>query len=215
MKKTLLAISLIAGAVGGAHSAVLLSEGFNNISDLTGKGWVQSNQSSPVGRSGWFQGNVGSFPAASGPANSYIGANYQNAATGGTISNWLFTPTIAIGATDTLDFSLRLLGAGFLDTVNVYFSTSGASTNVTDFSLLQTFSSSVDTGWMNESISANASGTGRYAFRYVAANTNVDGNYIGIDSVSVNSVPEPASTALFGIGMLALFLGRRRIAAKQ
>lgn len=197
-----------------AQAGALLTEDFNNVSTLAGKGWVQNNQSTPIGTTGWFQGNSGVFAAASGPADSYIAANFQNAAAGGTISNWLLTPTLSIFNGDTLNFSLRLLGEGFLDTVEVYVSTSGASTSLGDFSLVQTFASGVDTGWTNESVAINAAGTGRYAFRYFVDNTNINGNYVGIDSVLVNSVPEPTSVALFGVAVLGLALSRRKIAPK-
>ncbi len=213
MKKTLATIALLAASLGVAHAAPVLSENFDDIATLTGKGWVQNNQSAPTGSTNWFQGNPAVFAAASGAPNSYIAANFNNARAGGSISNWLLTPTVGITSRQTLDFSLRLLGEGFLDTVEVYLSTNGASTVLSDFVLLQTYSSLDDTGWTNESVSVSGSGSGRFAFRYLVDNTNLDGNYIGIDSVTVN-VPEPTSTALFGIAILGLALSRRRASTR-
>ena len=54
-----------------------LSEGFDDISLLPGKGWVIINKSEPVGVIDWFQGNAGVFAAHSGAENSYIGTNYN------------------------------------------------------------------------------------------------------------------------------------------
>src|SRR5262245_2666704 len=48
-------------------------------------GWVRrANNSSTLGQTGWFQGNPGVFPAQAGAGNSYVGANFLNAAGGGT-----------------------------------------------------------------------------------------------------------------------------------
>lgn len=213
MKKTLVIAALLASGLGIAQAAPLLSENFDDVASLTGKGWVRNNQSTPLGTTNWFQGNPAVFAAASGAPNSYIAANFENSRAGGIISNWLLTPTVALTSRQTLDFSLRLLGEGFLDTVEVYLSTNGSSTTLTDFVLLQTYSAGLDTGWTDETIIVDGSGTGRYAFRYFVDNTNINGNWIGIDNVTVD-IPEPTSTALFGIAILGLALSRRRSAAK-
>ena len=142
----------LAGLLAAAASSVvlgapLLSEGFNDIATLPGDGWVLINDSAPPGSTGWFQGNPAVFPAASGPADSYIAANFNNAAFGGTVSNWLLTPQLDLVNGESLNFSLRLLGEGVRDQVEVYVSDSGASAALGDFSLLSTYSSDVDTGW--------------------------------------------------------------------
>lgn len=222
MKKNLLILALLAGSVGMSQAGALLTEDFNDVSTLAGKGWVQTNTSVPVGTTGWFQGNTAIFVAASGPENSYVAANFLNAGPNGIVSNWLLTPTVTIVNGEALNFSLRLLGDGLLDTVEVYISTKGVSSVLADFQLLGAFSSSSDTGWTSESIfySGAFNGKGRYAFRYFVDNTNSNGNYVGIDNVSVvnanvSVVPEPASAALFGIAILALALSRRKVAVKQ
>jgi hypothetical protein len=218
MKKTLLTFA-IAALAGTASAAPLLSEGFENVGNLAGKGWVRNNQSTPLGQvQNWAQGDgTVNFAAASGTANSYISAIFSNAAPGGTVSNWLLTPVISLANNNALNFDLRLLGDGFLDTVEVYLSTSGSSSSLANFTLLQSYSSSSDTGWVNNTILTSASGagaTGRLAFRYFVDNTDVNGNYVGIDNVNV-SVPEPTSLALFGIAALGLFASRRKAAAKR
>jgi hypothetical protein len=59
---------------------------------------------------------------------------------------------------------------------------------------------------------AGATVFGRLAFRYVVTGTSVNGDYIGIDSFNFRSasVPEPGTLALFGLGLAALGIGRRR-----
>jgi hypothetical protein len=227
MKKTLLTLALLAGSALSAHAAVLLTEGFNDITDLGGKGWVQTNNSAPVGPIGWFQGNSGVFNAASGAPEAYVAANFNSAdPLGGAVSNWLITPVVNIANGTSMSFALRLLGEGFLDTVEVYYSTSGASADVGAtsssvgvFSLLQTYASDTDTDWVNETVTLSGLGgpaTGRFAFRYVVADNLDAGDYIGIDSVSIDDnagvsvVPEPGSLALQGLSLLGLTAMRKR-----
>src|SRR3954466_4408015 len=88
----LFAIALLAGGTLKT-SAQAITEGFDNITTLAASGWAQSNLSSPLGTTNWFQGNSLSFVAWTGNTDSYIGANFNNTTGGtGTISNWLFTP---------------------------------------------------------------------------------------------------------------------------
>jgi len=212
MKVSKLAAAIAAITLSTASMAgTILSEGFESVAGLSGAGWVQTNNSSPVGPSSWFQGNTGIFDAAAGPANSYIAADFLSTADiGGAVSNWLISPELMFTGPVTLNFALRLLGDGFLDTVEVYFSGNGGSSAVGDFSLLQTFSSDTDTGWTDNALAIGGAGAndGRFAFRYVVADTRVNGNYIGIDSVSV--VPEPASLALVAFALAGLAATRRR-----
>lgn len=213
---------LAVAASFSAAAAPILSEGFNDISTLPANGWVLVNNSSPPGLSDWFQGNPAIFAAAAGPADSYIAASYTNAALGGAVSNWLLTPELALSNGESLNFSLRLLGEGFLDRVEVYFSTSGASadvgateTSTGDFSFLTAFESTSDTGWLDQSVILNGLTTptsGRFAFRYVVDDTSVAGDYVGIDSVVVDAaaIPEPGSIALVMLGIGAMIHARRR-----
>jgi hypothetical protein len=221
MKKTLLTLALLAGSALSTQAAVLLTEGFNDITDLGGKGWVQTNNSAPLGSTGWFQGNSGIFEAASGAPPAYIAANFNNSdPLSGTVSNWLITPVVNIANGTSMSFALRLLGETFLDTVEVYYSTSGGSADIGStsssigvFSLLQTYASDTDTDWVNEIVTLSGLGgptTGRFAFRYVVADTFDAGNYIGIDTVSIEDnagvsvVPEPGSLVLLGLGLLGV-----------
>jgi len=185
----------------------LMEEGFNTVSPLPA-GWASQNLSSPAGTTGWFQGNTGVFPAQSGPADSYIGANYQNTSGAGTISNWLFTPqftTIKNG--DAISFWTRKVAPdAFPDRLELRMSTNGASTNagatatsVGDFStLLLSVNPTLVTGvypttWTKYTytvIGLSAPVSGRFAFRYFVTNGGPAGSnsdYIGIDNVVFTS----------------------------
>ena len=41
-------------------TAAVISEGFNNVSNLPASGWALINNSTGPGATGWFQGNPGS-----------------------------------------------------------------------------------------------------------------------------------------------------------
>jgi len=115
----------------------------------------------------------------------------------------------------------------FPDRLQLRLSTNGSSTNVGttdtsfgDFSTVmldinpnQTFSA-YPTSWTEFTATMPTNGTGRIAFRYFVNNggpSGDNGNYIGIDSLNITAVPEPASAlALVLAGAGALVARRRR-----
>ncbi|MEQ1677083.1 MAG: choice-of-anchor J domain-containing protein, partial [Chitinophagaceae bacterium] len=194
------------------NDAAIIDEGFDAVVPLP-SGWFTKNNSTPVGTTGWFQGNPGAFPSHSGVANSYIAANYQNVSLSGTISNWLLTPEIFIRNGDSLIFYTRKVGPDlFPDKLEVRLSPNGASTDVGatgisvgDFTnLLLSVNPTLITGvyptvWTRYSIVVSglaAPVTGRMAFRYFVTDAGLFGNnsdYIGIDDVKYISKGGPVS----------------------
>ena len=186
--------------------AFLIDEHFASVAALTGLGWNMQNLSSPLGTTSWFIGNATVFPAYEGVDTSYIGANFNNTAGTGTISNWLITPAVMIENGDVLSFWTRTgTGSTWADRLEVRMSTNGTSTNVGatstsvgDFTtlLLTVNSTLVSNGypqvWTEYTATISGLGAptqGRFAFRYYVTNGGPSGansNYIGIDLVQFN-----------------------------
>jgi hypothetical protein len=218
MFKHALVASAAVLALSQAHANVLLSEGFDDITALPG--WVQLNESVPVGTTSWFQGNASVFEAHSGAANSYIGANFNNTSGVGTIANWLMTPELSFALGADLSFYSRAIGQmGFPDRLEVRLSTAGASTDPADFgTLLLAINPDVEPGvypeaWTEFTASIPAGGMGRIGFFYTVPDAGPFGdnsNYIGIDTVTVTAVPEPGTWLLMGLGIAGLAGWARR-----
>jgi hypothetical protein len=221
-KRVFLFICLLCAA-NAIAAAGILAENFDNIATLPGAGWAAVNNSAPLGTTDWFQGNTGVFTSQGGPPESYIAANFLNADSGGNISNWLLTPVVSINNGDWISFYTRS-AASFPDRLEVRLSISGASTDVgtTDTSvgdfdtLLFTINPGLDTAgypdaWTQFTGTVSGLGaptTGRYAFRYFVSDTSINGDYIGIDTLSIDS-PEPASILTLGSALAGLVLVRR------
>ena len=187
-------------------TAQAINEGFNDITTLAGAGWVQTNNSVPVGSTSWFQGNPvalgGPFDAFNGATNAYIGANFNNTTGANTISNWLLTPNSTIKNGDVIQFYTRTYApTTYADRLEVRLSTNGASTNVGvgsaavgDFTtLLLSINPTLNltaypTTWTQYTITISglsAPTSGRFALRYFVTNGGPSGNnsdYIGIDN---------------------------------
>jgi hypothetical protein len=200
-----------------ANAASLLVEDFANVAGLTAAGWSLVNNSSPAGSTGWFQGNPGVFPAQDG-TDDYVAANFLAAAAGGDISNWLLLPALTLNNGDTLSFSTRGAGAA-ADRLEVRFSANGAGSNVgatpssvgTFTTLLLSINpalgSAYPTAWTSFTVALSGLGgptLGRFAFRYFVTDTNINADYIGIDTVRVTAVPEPAFLSLASLGVIGL-----------
>lgn len=218
----------------GASGAALLTEGFDDITTLAGSGWAMTNNSAPLGSTGWFQGNASFFSAFSGLPDSYIAANFNNASIPGNISNWLITPQLSLSGLVQISFYTRTeTGSPFPDSLELYLSTNGASTNVGstdtstgDFSnLLLTVNPTLSTGGYPEAwtqftaqVNFGSPTSGRFAFRYAVPNTDTNGDYIGIDDVSVadnvGTVPEPGTMGLLALGSMAFAFARFRRAPR-
>lgn len=219
-----LALILLATACS-ANAANVITETFDDVAGLTGTGWIITNNSNPVGPTSWFQGNPGVFSSHSGAANSFAAANLNATGLVGDISVWLISPVLNFNDGDVISFYTRTLApVDFADNLEVRLSLSGASSSVGstaasvgDFtSLLLTINPTLDlngypTDWTLFTATVSGLGAttpGRLAFRYAVPNGGELGsnsNFIGVDTLSVDAVPEPA-TWLAGLGLAAVVL---------
>jgi hypothetical protein len=208
MKKALVALA-ISGMAMSAQAGALLNEGFEDVAGLASKGWVLNNASTPPGiTSGWAQGSPTVFPALSGTSNSFASANYENAAAGGVLNNWLITPEFSTGINGaTVSFWLR--ADAFADTSDqLAFGFSNGSSALSAFVLGSPVTVGTD-GWMRYTANiGGGNGNARFALQYTGAADFA--NYVGVDSLLVSEVPEPSTMLSLFAGAMGLALARRR-----
>ena len=191
--------------------------------------WSVTNNSTAGGTRSWHS-NTGSSPFGPHSGTGYAAVDVNSTAGQNTISNWLLTPQISFKGGDQISFWTRTASpVDFPDRLQVYLSTAGASTNVGntalslgDFTTLMldinpnlgaTGFGSYPTTWTQFTINIPVSGTGRVGFRYFVTNggpSGTNGNFIGIDSLNIVAVPEPASVGLLAIIGAGLVSRRRR-----
>ena len=144
-RKPVLTSSATPAAVSPFAPNATISESFDTVAGTPPcpTGWTCTNASAPIGTSNWFQGNPAVFNAQAGATTSYIGANFNNTAGSGTISNWLITPVVQFGAGSQLRFWSRVNTApvDYADRLEIRASTGGTNTGGTatstgDFSIL-------------------------------------------------------------------------------
>lgn len=196
-------------AVNAAPQVTVLSESFDVVPFLPG--WTIVNNSTPQGLS-WFQGNPGVFPAQQGQPSSYIAASYLSAANGsGTVDTWLLTPQVNLWGESAISFFTRADGlAGFNDRLEIRFSPDGGSSDPADFLLLLGAVGGFPpypTSWEELVLHLDFYGSGRFAFHYFGDAAEL--NYIGIDTVTITTVAEPAVWLLLTSALFALALQRR------
>lgn len=214
LKYAAIAAVCMAGASAQADT-VLLNEGFESFASLAGSGWVMTNASTPVGSTGFGAGFPAAFSAQAGSAASYISGNYNNAAAGGSISNWLITPTFSTATDVVVSFWVRgAVEDPYFDQFAYGFSSTGGSA-IGSFTLGATSTALGDWTQYTASIAGQGAGsTARFAIVYTGAADS--SNFIGIDSVSIAAVPEPSTWLLFGAGLVGLTgLARRRLQAQR
>jgi hypothetical protein len=182
------------------------TENFDNITLLTGNGWVMSNVSVPVGATNWSQGpdiaGGGPFDSYNGATNAFISANFNNTGSTGTISNWLLTPNRTFKNGDVLTFYTRKATPdSYADRLEVRLSTNGASSNVGtgategDFTtLLLSINPTLilgvyPTAWTQYTITISglpAPTSGKIGFRYFVTgggSLGTNSDFIGLDNI--------------------------------
>jgi hypothetical protein len=193
-----------------ANAGVLLEEGFDDVNALSG--WLVGNFGSATGEpeNPWFQGNTGIFESQAGAADSYIASNYATTDFGGNVDNWLVTPVISAFYGSVVSFSTRTAGGAPGDTLELLYNNVGTLDPLDFISLGVISSASYPTDWESFDFTYGGyNGDVRFAFRYSVTDTSANGDYIGIDSVSI-SVPEPGTMLLFGAGLMLTPLAMRR-----
>ena len=211
IRKLVISAALMAAGASAQAGPLSITEGFDDLNATGAAGWLAGYLSTPPGETGWFQGNAGIFPASSGAADSYIAANFLNAGPGGTVDTWLVSPLVTVLGYTGISFDTRTSGALPGDNLHVYYNNTG-SLDLADFVLMGSIvSADYPLDWTNYDFTYTA-GTAdvRFAFRYTVANTDVGGDYIGIDSVNIRGVPEPEALGLLAAGFLLLPLALRR-----
>ena len=212
--KALALAGILSVAAAGAQAQVLLNESFDNVAGLSANGWLMLNRSSPLGSvATWFQGDGSILPAMSGATNSYAASNFNAGTTGGSIADWLITPTFSTQNSGTVSFWIRGdVAPGFSDYFSYGLSSGGSNTS--DFSLS---TAAVVTGaWTQVTMSFTGTGSatlGRLAIVHVGLADIA--NYVGVDNVAVTAVPEPQAWLLMGLGLagIGLVKSRRRAVA--
>jgi len=79
--------------------------------------------------------------------------------------------------------------------------------------LLASGATSYPTTWTQFTLTIPSTGSGRVGFRYFVTNggpSGTNGNFIGIDSLNIVAVPEPATIGLLGVIAVGLISRRRR-----
>ena len=211
IRKLVISAALMAAGATAQAGPLSITEGFDDITTLDGKGWLGGFFSTPPGETGWFQGNAGVFPASSGAEDSYIAANFLNAGPGGTVDTWLVTPLVTVLGYTGISFDTRTGGALPGDNLEVYYNNTG-SLDLADFVLMGSITSAdYPLDWANYDFTYTA-GTAdvRFALRYTVANTDEGGDYIGIDSVNIRGVPEPEALGILAAGLVLMPLALRR-----
>jgi len=211
LRRAAAAVALFAAA-SAAHAQFVINEGFDNVASLTSRGWVVTNASSPLGSTGWFQGDQTIFTSQAGAPQAYIAANFNNAAAGGTLANWLISPTFSTQDAGFVSFHARAdILPEFMDQLAWGFSKGGSS--FADFTLGAPHT--IGGAWTQFQINFAAQGagsTGRFAIVYTGPGDLA--NYVGVDTFAV-AVPEPETWALMLAGLAGLAVLKRRRATRS
>jgi len=114
-----------------------LTEGFEDVTTLSGAGWMITNNSSPIGNHDWNQGidiadgGTLGVDAQSGPPNSFIQTDFQAGSLSSVaiVSDWLITPVLSLQNGGTISFYSQTTTSHtqFPNELQVWESLSGSS----------------------------------------------------------------------------------------
>ncbi len=181
--------------IGNDGTSLFLEDfnGDNTQAGLNARGWITLNVDGG-GTTSWFQGNSTVFPAYEGPANGYVGQNF-NGANGNLIDQWLISPPVTVNAGDTLSFWHRSPdNTIYDDSIFVRYSTT-AGTTPAAFDVTWGRYMVSKTGWARWTGTFPTSGTIRFAIQYYHTQGGPTGNYsdyFGLDYVQVISSSQNA-----------------------
>jgi len=201
-----------AAATSHALPVILISEGFDNAGTPSTVGWSTQNLSSPTGTSDWSAGNDTVFAAQAGDSTSYTAVSYTSAAAGGTLSDWLISPSFSNATAVQVTLYARAAGdLGYIDQLSFGFSSGAAAPASFSMSAPQTIASDSWTSYTFYLAAGSTLSTARFAVQYVGSADAA--NYVGIDSVTITAVPETSTWLLMGAGLTGVAAWRRRQAA--
>ena len=203
MKRKLMFLLMAGTCILKTNAQLILNENFNSAASVLSatpstNSWIRANNSSPVGITSWFIGNSGIFPSYNGADSAYFAANYNSTGGTGTINTWLITPTVSLANGGILKFATRTATSSTIvypDRLEVYLSTSGTLTGVSNFSTLvvsvnpSLTTTGYPTSWtVYTTTLSGITGTlsGRVGFKYSVPNagpTGTNSSYIGLDAV--------------------------------
>ncbi|WP_395375990.1 choice-of-anchor J domain-containing protein [Marinicella sp. W31] len=191
-------------------STVLFAQNPEDFADVTVlPGWSNSNQSAPVGTTGWIQGSTAVFNSHEGADTAFLAANFNNTSGGadqasGVICNWQIMPdndmgklkfysrsTIAQNGTDVFADRLRIRYSP-TGNINVGDCTNDFGDFTEELIVINPNLSGEDypigyplNDW--QEFQTAVPGDGRIAFVYhvtSAGPLGANSNYVGIDTVS-------------------------------
>ncbi|MBL8008272.1 MAG: choice-of-anchor J domain-containing protein [Ignavibacteria bacterium] len=174
-------------------------DGSNDTNSLKARGYLvyyRGTGFQNTNVSTWFQGNPLVFGSFNGPTSGYVASYYQTATGANNIDNWLVLPKKNTNSNDSLIFYQRTQNdPQYPDSIRVMYSAAGDSVpEAGSWTELGRFRVHYSTNaWQRTGFRAGASGTGaRFAIRYSIVNSGpsgVNGNYIGIDALTIESNP--------------------------
>lgn len=203
-------------------SCAVFLEDFENGVDLIGAGWSIQNLSQPTSNAVWFVGSTQPVPQNNGIACVQV---FGDGPVNSDISSWLITPQLLIDNGFILRFVTRSRALA-QDRIEVRLNTLGTtnagsrSTSVGDFTaLLTSINPQLDGSYLNALMEISIPITGlsgptlsRFGFRYYVPDSDINGDFVLIDTVSVidTSAPEPIAGSCVGVGLLWIALASRR-----